>query len=233
MNAPEKSDFAHPLQTPEQRLLTNFGKQIFSSFEGCTHGYSPSPKLTLFLQNHNVIPTSDGWPKYTLTLPELGGAVKPWRPTPYKGQFDHTATTDTYTPLSPHIIPVSLQNALDIITITNATHFWNRGEDNVLLARSKTKAITVHSYQKGSDPVVIKPLNSLAGINPELYLGLPDNFGATIQLWKLLPAWTREISHDTFELQAAFQLHKISLQKFVEALGSPLNTPLILRKQEE
>lgn len=130
----------------------------------------------------------------------------------YETQIDryNHASTDQFTPHSPHLLPRTIEDIPQVITITLVHHNYAVGNvDHDLLFAKKDDLIRPYWYQKTNKIIQPQPLQEWNQVS-RLLKHQPDDFGATIESWE-----QPHLYSDHYELQARLSLHKISLADFL------------------
>ena len=124
-------------------------------------------------------------------------------------RYNH-ASTGRFTADSPHLLPPTIEDAPQAITITLIHHNYAIGNvDHDLLFAKKDGLIKPSWYQKRNGLVQPQPLLGWNQVR-RLLKHQPDDFGATIEAWEQPNPYS-----DHYELQARLSLRKISLADFL------------------
>ncbi|MCX6791984.1 MAG: hypothetical protein NT149_03020 [Candidatus Gottesmanbacteria bacterium] len=206
-------------QLPPAETLTPaiIGKRLFEAFKGYDQYGQPSDQLSYLLRHYLISGTGDGNPDYELPSSGTGEPVRPWEKYHARFYSSDPATTEKYTPDSPHITPPSLHYAREIITLTHAHHFFrNRQvEQHDMVFTRDDNVIIPFSYIKGEQPIEPHLVRNLEDLEEVLSDPLWNYSETMIQLWKLPPEMV------TYHLQATLKTHEISLRDLIHVLGTP------------
>ena len=225
MGSPQKLELIDRLPQAETLTPSVMGRGLFEVFKGYDKPSLPSEQISFLLRHYLIYSVDHRNPAFILSSPNEGQSVKPWDEHSVALFGRPPETTDKYTASIPHIIPASLRNAPDVITVTDHHHFWKtlREEHDIVVSRNGPE-ITPFWYIKGKNPIAPQQMIDLKSVlsNPVWNRPEPEDFGAMIQLWKFLPAHghERSIGIDTYELQAALELCGISLTDFFRVLAA-------------
>ena len=229
MGSPQKLELIDRLPPQAETLTPSvMGKGLFEVFEGYDTYSLPSEQIAFLLRHYLIYSVDYRNPAFILSSPNEGEPVKPWNKHYGALFWRPPETTDKYTASVPHIIPASLHNAPDVITVTDHHHFWKtlREEHDIVISRSG-QTLTPYWYIKRENPIEPQQMIDLKSVlsNPIWNRPEPEDFGAMIQLWKFLPARgdKRSIGVDTYELQAALELCGISFEDLFHVLSAQPN----------
>jgi len=195
----------------------SLGEGLLLAFDGYDRGARPLPTLLYLIEEYRAIPSFGGDPVFMLDLDDTRGL---WHRRPERN-FEKTATTNSYGPDHPFILPSSVDRAPAIVTTTFIHHYFlsTTIDHDVLITGETSGASRPFWYAKPktraalADPITPRHLVEMNQVS-RLVWHVPDAHtpGAFIQYWKL--------SGETYALQAGLELKGLSVRDFLRFMAA-------------
>lgn len=200
----------------------SIGAVLMESFQGYDQSQHAPLPMQYLLQRYYLCPSYDGDPVFTLRSPKEGDAIAPWS---YHSGSSHPATTDKFTPYSPHIVPEDVENADTIVTVTDTHHYYlatRAIQDMVFAFDEHDITPRAYWYLKHWEYDVPKPMFSLDPVR-NLLQHQPERWriGALLELWTPTNTVDRDSGNiiGTYQLQAGYTLKGLSLVNYLAFLS--------------